>query len=95
MGNTAAADAGSAGKTTGQQDAERLAGLLASVEAFSIKADAVRSAGMMQKAAAAEAALIQAAELLRKMALITHQYAGRAAQLENRIIELEGVTYGD
>ena len=49
----------------------------------------------MAKAPAAESALAIAAELLRSMALITHDYAGRAAQLENRIIQLEGVCYGE
>ena len=95
MGNQPGNNAGSGAIIERKTDAERLAGMLASVEAFCVKVDAVRSASLMAKAPAAESALAIAAELLRSMALITHEYAGRAAQLENRIIQLEGVCYGE
>lgn len=69
--------------------------MLASVDAFCTTVDQVKAASFMQKAPAAEAALVIAAELLRGLALVTHQYAGRAAQLEERIKQLEGVCYGE
>jgi len=81
--------------STAADDARSLGAMLASVEQFVVKVDQVKTASLMTKAPAAEAALVIAAELLRGLALITHKYAGRAEQLEDRIKQLEGVCYGE
>jgi len=72
-----------------QADTIRLAGIIKGVGRFKTNVKLTIMAGAFNKIEHAENALISAAELLTDLVFITHQYAGRAEQLESRIFALE------
>lgn len=76
-------------KTEPGRNTLKCAVLLSRLEVFKISLDRLKKASMMQKADQAVFALEKASELFTDLTFLTHEYALRAVQLEDRIKQLE------